>query len=273
MEKTRVEKILRQKGLEYEFKTKFAINGKELDGVAVKTGNVSPIIYYNDITEEDFTEKLEKLENMKPVIDSDIIDRLKDKEYVLANVTPMLVNTQMNAKMLENAMHRPFLNLTVIYKVNVDLNGGSGSLLITTKLAENLGIDIDTLHESAMKNIKPTVKTAYEIISELMQIPLPKNDDTPPLYVVSNESKHCGASTIMLDSVLDELHDKLDSDMIIVQPSSIHEVIVKAIGTEEDVEHFAQITKEVNESQVSDEEVLENCAYLHTREGGWKVYE
>lgn len=38
MEKTRVEEILTEKGLEYEFKTKLANNGKEFDGVIVKQG-------------------------------------------------------------------------------------------------------------------------------------------------------------------------------------------------------------------------------------------
>lgn len=271
MEKTRVEEILTEKGLEYEFKTKLANNGKEIDGVIVKTGNISPVIYYSDMTEEDFTEILE---NTKPVIDSDIVDKLSNKEFVLANVTPTLVNTQMNAKMLEKAMHKPFLNLTVIYRVNVDLNGGNGTVLITTELADKLGIDIDTLHENAMKNIKPMVKTMNEIISELITMPLPEDNNVPPLYVVSNESRHYGASAIMLDSVLDELHDKLDSDMIIIQPSSIHEVIVNAMGAEEDMEQFAQMTKEINENgTVSNEEILANCAYTHTREGGWKVYE
>lgn len=87
----------------------------------------------------------------------------------------------------------------------------------------------------------------------------------PPMYIISNKNMMEGAGTILYDSVLKELADKLDSDLIIL-PSSINEVIIMkdegfAVNEESFFNHMIQQANE----QVCKEEVLSNHYYKYVR--------
>lgn len=74
------------------------------------------------------------------------------------------------------------------------------------------------------------------------------------MYVLTNQSKHLGASAIIYDDVLNEAAKILKTEKIIILPSSIHEVI--AIPYSEDKERFIEMVKEVNGTEVDPKDRL-----------------
>lgn len=74
------------------------------------------------------------------------------------------------------------------------------------------------------------------------------------MYVLTNKSKHLGASAIIYDDVLNEAAKILKTEKIIILPSSIHEVI--AIPYSEDKERFIEMVKEVNGTEVDPKDRL-----------------
>ena len=83
------------------------------------------------------------------------------------------------------------------------------------------------------------------------------------MYVISNETRINGAVSMLYETELHELAEKLGSDLYIL-PSSIHEVIaVSATGG--DPEELAQMVEDVNMGQVEIGERLSNQVYHYDK--------
>ncbi|MBP3718843.1 MAG: hypothetical protein J6I58_04915, partial [Eubacterium sp.] len=86
--------------------------------------------------------------------------------------------------------------------------------------------------------------------------------DDMPMYVVSNKSMMWGASTLMYDGILEQIHDTIGDDYVIL-PSSIHEVIVVKQTAGIDTAEMVNMVKEINGAVLSPEEVLSNSIYQY----------
>ena len=83
-----------------------------------------------------------------------------------------------------------------------------------------------------------------------------------PMFVITNDLKLNGAASIYYSDVLEKIAEKLRDDLYIL-PSSIHEVI--AIPSKYgDLESLSTMVKEVNSTQVAEEEQLSDNVYLYT---------
>ena len=93
----------------------------------------------------------------------------------------------------------------------------------------------------------------------------------PQMYVITNDLKTNGASVVLYDGILEELADRLDSDLLIL-PSSIHECLAVALNDyESDMPECAgQMVKEVNEDStlLDKTEILSDHAYVFVRNTG-----
>ena len=89
---------------------------------------------------------------------------------------------------------------------------------------------------------------------------------TPPLYVLTNTYRTNGATVLLYDDILKELSDLFEKDLIIL-PSSIHEVLILAAdeNDRQNLDHYTAMVKEVNASQLQDEEILSDHAYYYCR--------
>ena len=84
------------------------------------------------------------------------------------------------------------------------------------------------------------------------------------MYVLSNSTRLYGAGAILYDDILKEFADKKQSNLFIL-PSSVHEVIIIP-----DKDHITKtklqgMVKEVNETQVAEQEVLSDSVYYFDR--------
>ncbi len=85
-----------------------------------------------------------------------------------------------------------------------------------------------------------------------------------PMYVLTNRQKLYGAACMLYPGVLKEFGRQLGQDFYIL-PSSVHEVIL--VPGETGAEHGAlqKIVKEINQTQVAEDEVLADSVYYYSR--------
>ena len=86
------------------------------------------------------------------------------------------------------------------------------------------------------------------------------------MFVLSNKRKMNGASIILYNEQLEQLSDKLNDDLLIM-PSSIHEVLAVPASSM-DAADLKQMVREVNNTEVSEQEILGYSVYRYNRETG-----
>ena len=194
-------------------------------------------------------------------------------------VVMMLINTEQNKEMLQDIPHRAFKDLSIVYRYVVDVGKeGITSALITNRLAERIGMSEKQLYDTAVLNTKrlfpPVVQSMGEVLKEaLISDGMPESlaesmaGEMPPeaaMYVISNDRRINGAVSMLYETELHELAEKLGNDLYIL-PSSIHEVIaVPASGN--DPEELAQMVEDRNMGQVEIGERLSNQVYHYDKE-------
>lgn len=263
---------------------------RTLDGLTVHKGNgrqVSPTIYVNDMYEHyracgdletvlrDAAECYAKVQDNTKGHEPDI-----DMEHVRENVVMCLVNTEQNRELLAGVPNRGFHDLSVIYRWVVESTPNSiGSIIVTDKLAEEIGITEEELFQCAVENtrrISPVSVTClggtFGGIPEGIDIPQEVREEmemakrtAESMWIISNSSGINGAVSMLYEENLHQLAEKLGDDLFIL-PSSIHEVI--AIPTEmgeKNMTHLLEMVQEVNMGSVRLEERLSNSVYHYDR--------
>lgn len=260
-------------------------DGIHLVAVGDKT-IISPTLYINDIYEhykenEDLNESIRlAAENMERAFkDRPFEKEMLDFDSAKDNIVFQLVNTEQNKEMLKGVPHRPFQDLSIIYRwvVSVD-ESGIASAVVRNNLAEKLGLSEEQLFNLAVENTRrllpPTVRSMNDVIKEMFL-----KDGMPPemaemmigempneemLWVISNERGLNGAISMLYEDKLHTLAEELGADLYIM-PSSIHETI--AVSAEfGDPYQLAEMVTEINMDQVSLDERLSNQVYHYDKD-------
>lgn len=201
-----------------------------------------------------------------------------DTEHAKDRIIFQLINTEQNEEMLSEMPHREFLDLSIIYRyVTGRTEHQTMSAIITNKLSEHLGFNEEQLFRMASENTKrmfppeimklsDCIKDMFDEISmhEDMESILPEIDGKEiDMYIITNEAKINGATTMLYEEVLREVAEKMESDLYIM-PSSIHEVIaVRALG---DPYKLVNMVVEINMSSLELRERLSNQVYVYDRD-------
>ena len=229
----------------------------------------------------------------------------RDFEGVKSRVAFKLVNFEKNRELLKTIPYIPYLDLAIVFYCRILSEGiGVGSILITNAHLAAWGITGDQLYEAAKDNtprILPCeMKNLKEVIGELITrnimgkhcessmecCDIPENwreswtdqiiktltpealsDKEKSLFVLGNRDRIQGAAAIIYRGVLQDVADYLDRD-IYVLPSSIHEVILMPDNGTFHGSQLSEMVREVNETQLSEQEVLSEHVYLFDRKEG-----
>ena len=89
-------------------------------------------------------------------------------------------------------------------------------------------------------------------------------EDLVPMYVLSNISRMNGAACMLYDGVIRKFAEYWRTDLYII-PSSIHEVIMIPDNGSAEPERLLEMISDVNDTQVSAEEVLSYGLYHYSR--------
>ena len=259
-------------------------NGVKLHGISIISdkSNISPNIYLDCFYKEYKKGNMKIEEIVDGVVDiynehaSDYnfdIKVIADFSKVSKLLRVRLVNTEKNKEMLEKIPHREWLDLSLIYAVDIETDNKEEmcSMRVTDMHMHMWGVDEETLYNNAMENMKSVDGGIVLNMAEMMKEICGNNvdfDDTVPMYVLTNESRMNGAVQILNEQVLAEFANKMQNDFIIL-PSSIHEVLLVPVDNGvQDTKYLAQMVREVNDTSVTDEEILSYHVYLYDMQTG-----
>ena len=186
-----------------------------------------------------------------------------------------LVNAEMNKDMLKDVPHKAFLDLAIICRKRVEVEGKEdciASITITNALLAHWNITEDELFEMATENTRKNYLAETFSLCNIFGVPsfnLGERDANCvyDMEVVTNKEKYEGAvNALVFHDGLKEIADKMDSNLFIL-PSSRHEVI--CVSTEMgDAKSLFEIVESINgdSTVVSQNDILSNSVYYYDRE-------
>ena len=218
----------------------------------------------------------------------------KAKEHIVIK----LINTELNKSLLKDVPNFPFHDMSVVFFYLIEGGeGGNASILINRTHMETWKTDPDTLYEIALKNAPVMLPAKLHKMDSLMRniflddirrkfdsgvlnwpagretdddswmenlademLEMMKNGCESKIYVLTNREKYFGASCLLYDNVLKDCAEKTGGGFYIL-PSSVHELILVPDKMAEDVESLSRMVREVNDTQVEDDEILGYSVY------------
>jgi hypothetical protein len=210
-------------------------------------------------------------------------------EAVKDRIFYKLANYEKNKLLLSKIPHVRFMDLAVIFCIYVESDAaGPGTITVNNKILEHWNITTDILYSHASINtprlFKPLIRkmedimdtfglnddrnvenTAYEnTLKESYQ----SGDITYKkslMYVASNTTGINGSSYLLLEKEIHHVSEMLQ-DSLYLLPSSTHEIIILPVSSRPSQEELFHMVKEINETQVAQEEFLADNLYFYDRE-------
>ena len=261
-------------------------NDTHLDGLTIlsKGSNISPTIYLNYYYEQYLSGKsLSKIRDdillsyHKNVPKKNVdISFFTDFNQVKNRIIFKLVNYDRNRELLRNVPHIRYLDLAIIFNCYINsTEDGCATILIHHHHLSFWNIQADELYRIALKNTPELLQYQLQNMSDVIRNlffkdqPLPPIDSVPelPMYVLSNITKLNGSGCILYEDLLSDIAEILNSDFYIL-PSSIHEVLLIPVESASSAEDLSSMVKEINDTQLSREEILSDKVYFYSRSTG-----
>lgn len=190
------------------------------------------------------------------------------------NVFMRLISKEKNKELLETIPYQDFLDMAIVYYFSVHISGEvQGTLVITKEHLELLGVSEEELHQTAKSNCQRFSPAKIRCMEDLLYDLGRKigvevrgtGNCRPILFVMTNERGMFGAVSMVFEEELEYAAKRLNNSFYIL-PSSVHEVILVPDCEEFCVEYFANMVREINETQVEATEVLSDSIYFYDKE-------
>ena len=252
-------------------------NGIVLYGLTVLEDeiNISATIYlepyyevYEDTGMEYILDRLERVyEENKPEQSFDI-SKILDYESIKENLRAKLINYELNREFLKEVPHRRFLDLAIVAYISLEMEEeieGNATITVKNNLQQTWKVDTEELIDTALENIRGDVVAAN--MSEYVDMSLfGDTENLFDIYVITNRLKLHGAVAMLQKDRLKQFSEELKKETLTILPSSIHEcLIINAEDEDKDTDELKEMVKEVNETVVSDQDILSNNVYIYNR--------
>lgn len=266
-------------------------NNRHLTGLSIlKVGsNMAPTIYLEEPYEK-YSNGVSLEQICKDIIhmcEDNKVDRefdvtsIMDFEQVKNRICYKLVNAERNDRLLSDAPHIIFHDLAVIFYILVSKDSaGTGTITIRNNIKDIWDNDTDTIYSLALENtqrlFRGKVSSMSSVISEIIKEKsddefadeffeiIAREDDMVPIYVATNAAQLNGAGVIFYHNLLKEFAERIGSDFFIL-PSSVHEVLFVPVLGGANARELVAMVKEVNATQVADDEILSDNIYRYNR--------
>lgn len=257
------------------------LNGVKLHALIMThaESTLKPTLYL-----ESFYQKYMESENWSDII-QEIIDYyqalplnkhidmewIKDFHKVQELVFHKLINYDANTELLKDIPHSRYLDFAIVYCVYFENDEtGNGSILIRNEHLEMWHCKAQDLSRLAEENTPRLFPLSVSTMSDIFQIDTKK---LPPIvldafnnsYRMSNSEKINGAITIRYKDSLKNFAQQINSDVVIV-PCSVHEVILRPLNADTDLNDLKATVYQINRSEVAREEFLSDHVYLYRRD-------
>ncbi len=268
-------------------------NGIERTGVMIETPgiNISPTIYLeeyyqnykNGISIEKIVDEIllfyESIKQEKPWDCEKILNYKGVKDRIVFK----LVNTAKNRHFLSTVPHIPFLDLSAVFYVLLEASDeGTAVMTVTRRHMEQWNVETDTLWADSVRNSRCLLPAEFFTMDYALKEMLSKNgragasenlltgnvQSRDGMYILSNKSRSYGAACIAYPHILEMIGEILRTDYYVL-PSSVHEVVIVPRCENISAAELDEMIREINITQVDDEEVLSDHAYLYEIKGGY----
>lgn len=268
------------KGADIRVEQVFKNNGIVLDALIIREfgKRISPCIYLDGIyrsysvgdmdldTVEDYILGVFKEKNLDIHFD---VEEFSDFEKIKNNLQGRMVNTELNHELLEKIPHREFLDLSIIYCVDVrGLGEHNASVKINNQHMKAWNVQESDLFEQMIINMEKDegyLATISDVIREYLA---PENAETfqmadqEMMYILSNKEKAFGSIKILDQQLLKKAASILGRNFYLL-PSSVHESILVKEDDDTNPNELAEMVAEVNEIAVEAEDILSYHVYRY----------
>ena len=267
-------------------------NGIVMRGVSMEKegSNISPVIYLDGYYESyksgaaspaDVADDVMDIYRRNKISRNVDMRQLLDYGRVEENIVYKLINTERNRELLEDVPHTEFLDLSAVYQCMIENEEfGKASVLIHNAHMKMWGVSREELHAAAEGNTQKLQGYEIKAMSDLICEMMARQEDEGPgtgicdsgsegsgMYVLSSRSRVDGAACMLYPGLMRDFADALGSSVYII-PSSVHELLLMPAGDPEEAAEIKGIIKDVNDTQLLQEEVLSYSLYRYDREKG-----
>lgn len=293
-----VEETMNQRlkgGINASIHTVVKNNGKIKKGIMVDNPavNISPTIYL-----EEFYERFQKGESLENII-HDLLafyeavkyerswdtSKVTSYEAVRDKIVFKIIHTEENRELLKEIPHINRMDLSVVFYVLLEMKkDGTATMLISNEHMKIWGIEEGMLFPLACQNAQRLLPARLYMMKDILEEILnpefkePQNVlDFPEMYskgeedganipdgmfVLTNSCRSLGAACLLYPDIMD-MAGKLMGESFYILPSSIHELILVPQSKGLSKLEMEEMVKEVNETQVKEEEQLSGHVYFY----------
>lgn len=265
-------------------------NGVTYTGLCVTKddASVSPVVYMNgyyDTFKKGNTTPADAADHVADICRRNRhtvnMKHFLDYKDVRGRIIYKLINTNKNRELLEDLPHMEFLDLSIVFQCLVENNEiGTATILIHNAHLKLWGVSVEELYRVAEQNTPKLrgyeIKSMKEMLCEIMQrnkadkksdcgVFMEDLESGISMYVLSNMHRIDGATCILYPHLLKDFSCALGSSFYII-PSSVHEVLLLPAENTGNCEEFREIIREVNDTQLMEEEILSYSLYHYDAE-------
>ena len=279
-----VVKELNERGFVTETKV-IEKNGVDRFGVMVGEDSCRPTVYLDDFwgdgksvseSADIIISQIEKAEENKPGL-SEIVSLIDDVDEVLKRVRIYVSKADTYKDCIRREENG--ITQTIAILLGDTPKDSFGSIRVKRELLDKWNIEEDDLWKVAKANsenfvdIKGMNETMVEMMgreqAEMLGVLIPKEEEQ--MFVVSSPNKVNGAYAAFTQKTKDFVKDTFDTDRYFIIPSSIHECLVIPFNSpivddnksdEENLKVLEQMVREVNATQVAEEDQLADTPLL-----------
>ena len=184
-----------------------------------------------------------------------------------------LVNTERNETLVEQSISKEFLDLSAVVRVILKMDKeGMASMALSKGAAEILGMTEEEIYAAALANtlrlFPPKLMNLGRYVEMSIGAELPLGEDEVTTYILTNQKEVDGAIYFMSPEVVGAIAEALEDDLYIL-PCSVNEVLlVRASELEDGVDELKEMVRDVNETVVSEKDILSYSVYYYDKENG-----
>lgn len=267
-------------------------NGIVLKGITVveNDNNIAPTIYLDEYYKDYINGKttfVKVIDDVMGTYHKNKVNQNVDMRYLLnyekvkQGIVYKLINTEKNKELLNDIPHIEFLDLSIVFQYLVKQEDlGMATILIHNVHQKLWGVSVEDLYQAAKENtqtlleyeIKSMSEVVFDIIEEAgMEEPdddyMMEMSDSVPMYVLTNKRRVEGAACMLYSDLIHQFSDKIGKNLFII-PSSIHELLLLPADHDVKALEVKRMIKEINDTQVSTEEILSYSLYFYDRQVG-----
>lgn len=252
-------------------------NGLLLHALSLYTedSNIAPCIYLDiyfseyeqgELTMNDVLEDIMDIYEQRSIKQNMNIGMIADFEQARPYLHARLVNTKMNEQLLIEMPHREFLDLSIIYSVDIPYKKDDiGSVRINRNHLAYWDVTEEELYQQAMENMKKDgngFRSLLDVLGETMDMETGLWEDDNPLYIVSNKTGVYGAVQILNKDLMKQAAETFQRDFFIL-PSSVHECLLFPDSEQVSADSLKEMVQDANDTIVAVSERLSYSVYRY----------